>query len=121
MNIGTLTDKLHKLREIKRKHEAAIKDLSEEMAQLETQIIALLDAEGVTKATGKTATVSVSEIMRPSVVNWDEFYAYIHRHKYYHLLERRPSVSGCQELFELKGQIPGVVPFTQRRLNLRAL
>jgi hypothetical protein len=75
----------------------------------------------VSKSTGVLATVSISENIRPSVEDWDAFYAYIHKYKYYHLMERRPSVSGCNELLETKGKIPGVVPFTQRKLNVRSV
>jgi hypothetical protein len=118
---GSLSDQFFDLREQKRAHEEAIKQITDKMSFLETQLLKQMDAEGITKATGRKATVSVSETIRPNVEDWDTFYAYIHRNKYYHLLERRPSVSGCKELFETKGKVPGVVPFTQRRINMRAL
>jgi hypothetical protein len=118
---GALSDEYFKLREQKRAHEEAIKQISDGMAVIEAKLIESMDANGITKATGKNATVSISEQIRPNVQDWDQFYAYIHKHKYYHLLERRPSVSGCQELFETKGKVPGVVPFTARRINMRAL
>ncbi len=118
---GALSDNYFQLREQKRGHEEAIKQISEQMSVLETKLIETMDADGITKATGKKATVSISEQIRPNVQDWDQFYAYIHKNKYYHLLERRPSVSGCQELFETKGKVPGVVPFTARRINMRAL
>lgn len=118
---GRLSDEYFLLREQKRQHEEAIKQLSDKMSLVETKLLEQMDKEGITKATGKKATVSVSENIRPNVQDWDAFYAFIHKHKYYHLLERRPSVSGCQELFETKGRVPGVVPFTQRRINMRAL
>ena len=119
--IGAKIDKLHALREQKRALEEQIKQLSEQMNELENQLIAQMDEEGVTKATGNAATVSISTSVKPSVEDWDAFYAYIHRHKYYHLLERRPSVTGCRELLETKGKIPGVIPFTQRKLNIRSI
>lgn len=118
---GGLSDEYFMLREQKRLHEESIKQISEKMAIVEGKLIECMDAEGITKATGKKATVSISEQIRPNVQDWDQFYAYIHKNKFYHLLERRPSVSGCQELFETKGKVPGVVPFTARRINMRAL
>jgi predicted metal-binding protein len=121
MSIGTKIDKLFSLREQKRALEAEVKQISEQMAELEAELIEKMDAEGVVKSTGKTATVSISESVRPNVDDWDAFYKFIHRYKFYHLLERRPSVTGCRELFETKGAIPGVIPFTQRKLNLRTL
>ena len=119
--IGAKIDQLHNLREQKRHLEEQVKQLQAQMAELENELIEDMDKQGVSKSTGALATVSISSQDRPSVDDWDAFYAYIHRHKYYHLLERRPSVSGCNELLETKGKIPGVVPFTQRKLNLRSV
>ena len=119
--IGVKIDRLHALREQKRALEEQIKQLSEQMNELENQLIDQMDKEGVTKASGRAATVSITTSVKPSVEDWDAFYAYIHRHKYYHLLERRPSVTGCRELLETKGKIPGVIPFTQRKLNIRSI
>ena len=119
--IGAKIDQLHNLREQKRRLEEQVKQLQAQMAELENDLIEDMDKQGVSKSTGALATVSISSNVRPSVDDWDAFYAYIHRHKYYHLLERRPSVSGCNELLETKGKIPGVVPFTQRKLNLRSV
>ena len=119
--IGAKIDQLHALREQKRALEEQIKQLSGQMDVLENQLIDQMDKEGVTKSTGNAATVSITASVKPSVDNWDAFYAYIHRFKYYHLLERRPSVTGCRELLEIKGKIPGVVPFTQRKLNIRSV
>lgn len=117
--IGVKIDSLQKLREKKRKLEAGVKEVAEAMATLEKELMEQMDAEGVMKSTGKLASVSISESVKPSIEDWDLFYGYIHRNKYYHLLERRPSVTGCRELFEKKGKIPGVVPFTQRTINMR--
>lgn len=119
--IGAKIDKLHALREQKRALEAQVKDVASDMAALELELIEQMDNEGVTKSTGTAATVGISTSVKPSVEDWDAFYAFIHRRKYYHLLERRPSVTGCRELLETKGKIPGVVPFTQRKLNIRSI
>lgn len=119
--LGAKIDQLHNLREQKRSLEGQVKQLQEQMADLENDLIEQMDKQGVSRSTGLAATVSISSSVRPSVDDWDAFYAYIARHKYFHLLERRPSVSGCNELFETKGKIPGVVPFTQRKLNLRSV
>jgi hypothetical protein len=118
-SIGGKIDALFALREKKRKHEEGIKELEKQMEVLQAELITQLQAEGISSSRGKTATVSISENVVPQVENWDEFYKYISRKKYFHLLERRPSVSGCRELFEKNGRIPGVVPHTRVTLNLR--
>lgn len=119
--IGVKIDKLHALREDKRAREEEIKQLNEQMDLLENELIAQMDKEGVSKSTGVAASVAISISVKPSVEDWDAFYAYIHRNKYYHLLERRPSVTGCRELLETKGKVPGIVPFTQRKLLIRSM
>lgn len=120
-NLGGKIDQIQLLREVKRKLEEQVKQISEQIEASERALIAQMDSEGVIRSTGKLATVSISEVIKPTVEDWDAFYAFIARNKYYHLLEKRPSVTGCRELFETKGKIPGVVPFTQRKLNIRTV
>lgn len=119
--LGSMIDTIHELRERKRDLEERIKVVTEELHLAEVELMTQMDSESITKSTGKRATVSITSSVKPTVEDWDLFYQYIHRHKYYHLLERRPSVTGCRELFEMKGKIPGVVPFTQRKLNVRSI
>ena len=118
-SIGVKIDALFALREKKRAHEKAISELERSYGVLEQELIQQLAAEGISSSKGKKASVSVTESIRPTVEDWDAFYAYIRKTKYFHLLERRPSVTGCRELFDTKGRIPGVVPFTKVTLNLR--
>lgn len=120
-NLGGKIDQIQLLREVKRKLEEQVKQISEQIEASERALIAQMDSEGVIRSTGKLATVSISEVIKPTVEDWDTFYAFIAKNKFYHLLERRPSVTGCRELFETKGKIPGVVPFTQRKLNIRTV
>ena len=119
--VGAKIDALHALREEKRQLEELLKAKAQEIDLAENDLIEQMDQQNITKSTGSKATVSISMSVKPSVEDWDAFYAYIHKNKYYHLLERRPSVTGCRELFDHKGAIPGVVPFTQRKLNIRSV
>ena len=119
--VGAKIDALHALREEKRQLEELLKAKAQEIDLVEIDLIEQMDQQNITKSTGSKATVSISVSVKPSVEDWDAFYAYIHKNKYYHLLERRPSVTGCRELFDHKGAIPGVVPFTQRKLNIRSV
>lgn len=121
MNLGQMVDKLNATREKKRSIQKQLDEAEAAYNALAEEIIAKMDSEGVEKTTGKTASVSKSVSIKPNVLDWDAFYAYIHRNKYYHILERRPSVTGCRELFETKGKVPGVEAFTKVTLNLRNL
>lgn len=115
--IGAKIDLRQKLEADKKEAAEVVKAIEAHITSVETALLAQLDKEQTTNGGGKLATVSVTESIVPTVTDWDSFYKYIARMKYYHLLERRPSVTGCRELFETKGAIPGVMPFTKRKLN----
>lgn len=117
-SLGHKADEFFYLRERKRELEAALEAVEHEMSDKEAELLAAMDAQGVSKISGKTSTISVSESVKPSVEDWSEFENYIHANRYFHLLERRPSVLGCRELFEKNGRIPGVVPYVQRKLRM---
>ena len=92
------------------------------LGETDAELVDLLaDIEGTQRAAGKYGTVSVSERVVPSVKDWDQFWSFIHRKKFYHLVERRAAVKACRELFEIKGVIPGVEPFIQRTLRLLSI
>lgn len=116
--LGKQVDHFFLLRERKRQLERQLEELEAEIRFKEMELMASMDAQGISKVTGMSATVSVSESVKPSVEDWSEFEEYIHANRYFHLLERRPSVLGCRELFEKNGRIPGVVPYIQRKLRM---
>lgn len=116
---GSMIDRLHTLREERRLLEKKIEDINKDYSIIEGELMKQMRGEGLESAKGKFASASITEVVKPSVEDWDKFYAYIARHKYFHLLERRPSVTGCRELFETKGKIPGVLPITLPKISLR--
>ena len=119
ISIGAKIDALFVLREKKRKHDEAIKELEKQMSALQQELITQMQAEGISASKGRKASVSISTNVVPQVEDWDAFYEFIRKKRWFHLLERRPSTSGCRELFEKSGRIPGVVPFDKVTLNLR--
>lgn len=120
--IGTLIDDLWNLRETKRNLEAQVKELEERIAAREAQIIVRLDTERTDRASSTRASVSISENIVPNVVDWDEhMMKSVVGKKQIHLVERRPAVLACREIWEQGGKLPGLEPFTKRKLNLRTL
>ena len=118
---GTLIDRLNAVREKKRIAQEKVDAYETEYKEIEEQIFAALDAAGTDRMATANASVSISPQSRPKVFDWDSFYAYVHKKKAYHLLERRPAAAGCNELFDQGKQIPGVEKSEFRRLNLRNL
>ena len=56
----------------------------------------------------------------PKVVQWDEFYEFIYKEKAGYLLERRPSLLACREMFGKGLIIPGVDPHTFEEVRTRS-
>ena len=119
--VGTLVDRLWAEREKKRELEAKLKVIQEEIDEQEEALMERLKAEGLDKATGSKASISVTTNTIANVVDWDVFWAYIIKNKYTHLLQRRASDPAYRELLEQGKKVPGVQPFPQRRLNLRTV
>jgi hypothetical protein len=118
--IGAKIDLRQVIKSDKEEVQKLVDQLTAELDAVEKALFEQMEKEGTTNGGGKSATVSIVESVVPNVKDWNAFYAFIARMKYFHLLERRPSVSGCRELFETKGAIPGVEPFNRKRLNFSA-
>jgi hypothetical protein len=119
--IGLQIDALYKLKEELRAHQEKEKEIQARITVAETGLMETMESQHVDKSTGKLATVSISETVTGNVVDWDRFWAYIFKTKQSQLLQRRVSDPAIRELFETKGQVPGVEPFTKKRLNVRKL
>lgn len=121
ITVGSLIDAMHTVREARRTLAEEDKKLSDELANLESRLINLMDAEGITKSTGKTATASISESLQFNTVDWDAFTTFMAKKKWFHLVQRRISAPAVREIFEKSGAVPGLEPFTKREINLRNL
>lgn len=117
--LGTLIDNLFDKREKKRAAEAVVKVIEAEAEVIEAQILERLNQEGLDKANGRKASVSVSENVVASVEDWEPLWAFIIKGKHTQLLQKRVSDPAYRELLEMGKIVPGVKPFTKKRLNLR--
>jgi len=117
--LGLQIDALYKLKEELRAHQEVEKGIQERIAAAEAKLMETMEAEGVEKSTGKLATISISETVTGNVTDWGVFWGYILKTKNTQLLQRRVSDPAIRELFALKSSIPGVEPFTKKRLNVR--
>jgi hypothetical protein len=118
-SMGLQIDALCQLREKLREIQAQEKTQLDLISAAETVLMETMKSEGIEKSTGKMATVFISSTVSANVVDWDVFYAYIYKNKFAHLLQKRVSDPAVRELFETKGQVPGVEPFTKEKLNIR--
>lgn len=119
--IGATIDNLWALREQKKKAEEAVKEIEAKIKEAEETLTERLEAEGMEKATGTKATISIGTSVVADVQDWDEFWKYIIKNKYTHLLQRRVSEPAYRELLDAGKKVPGVLPFTKKKLNFRSL
>lgn len=117
---GTTVDKLVSLRNKKRDLEASVKSLEGQIEELQSQLLEEMESAGVDKFSGKLGTVSISTNVVANVEDWDALYPYIAKNKLWHLLQRRVSDPAYRELLDAGKKVPGVQPFSKKRLNLRA-
>lgn len=124
VTVGSLIDTLQNIRAQKRDLAVREKELTAEYDAIELQLLDMMDAEGVTKSTGKTATASVSKTQNFSFIKeggFEAFFAYAAKLKRPDLIQRRISVPAVRELWGMKGSVPGLTPFEEKKIGLRDL
>ena len=119
--LGSMIDKIWAVREEKRRLEEQAKEASERISELEAQLFEQLEAQGLDKATGSKASVSITTSVVADVQDWDAVWPYIAKTKAWHLVQRRLSDPAYRELLDMGKKVPGVQPFTKRKLNVRTL
>lgn len=119
--LGAVIDQLWAAREEKRKLEVQVKEIEHRILEIETQLMERMGAEGMDKATGKKASISITSSTVADVKDWDLLWPFIAKNKYWHLIQKRVSDPGIRELWESGKKVPGVLPFTKKRLNLRTV
>ena len=119
--MGSTIDSLWAKREEKREAEAKIKVIESEIAVIEESLMERMDKEETAKSQGTKASVSITQAVVANVEDWAAFHAYVAKNKYFHLLQKRVSDPAVRELWDAGKKIPGVQPFTKRKLNIRSL
>lgn len=118
---GAIIDQLWAAREEKRNLESQVKEVEQTIKEIEEMLMTRLDAEGMDKATGKKASVSITTSVVADVQDWDLLYPYIAKNKFWHLLQKRVSDPSVHELWDAGKKVPGVLPFTRKKLNVRTV
>ena len=119
--MGSTIDSLWSKREEKREAEVKIKAIEAEIASIEESLMERMDKEETSKSQGTKASVSITQATVANVEDWAAFHAYIAKNKYFHLLQKRASDPAVRELWDAGKKVPGVQPFTKRKLNIRSL
>lgn len=119
--IGDLIDKAFALRERKKEIEAQLAEIDGQIEGVQEQLMEKLEGQGISQSRGARASCSITKSVTGNVTDWDALWPWIAKNKFFHLVQRRLSDPSYRELLESGKKVPGVEPFTKKRLNLRAL
>ncbi len=121
LNTSELIDKRLAIRQALADLQEQEKHLKEQQEEVDYQLMQKLEADGLKKFSNDQATISISEQIVPQVEDWDAFQAHILQTGEFELVQRRAAVKAYRELREAGVEVPGVVDFTKRGLNVRAI
>ena len=104
------------------------RDLTRTKLELSERMIAAMRAVGTDGAKNNGHTFNINEAIVPTIVDWDEFLAWLipqltDHPEFMSLFERRISAPVYREFMESRGgeEIPGLSPFNKVTLNMRTL
>lgn len=118
--LDDLAQQRFELRERKRALNNEIAEIDRELDENEIQILEVADALGMKRFAVGKLTFSVSENVVGSVEDWDKVYEYIKENDAFYLLQRRLANAAFKEMLDDGNDLPGVVPFVKRSINMRA-
>jgi len=119
--IGVIADEVLTVQLKIKKKEDEVKVLEEKEELLKEELRTVATAANLTSGGGKKSKFTIDPLIVPQASNWDLFHAYIYDNKYFHLLQRRPAVKACQELWEQGAAIPGIDKFTVIKVNVKGV
>lgn len=117
--LNSLIESLARLKLSKKTLEKEITDVEGQIEGVEKQLFDVMDKQGLTSASSPIGEVVAGESQYPHVENWPLFEAWVLDNKYLHMYQKRLSVTAYRELLNLNRPIPGVVPFTKRKLTFK--
>ena len=119
--IGDIADEILALQAKRKELEDKADETKKAEDLLKTELFAAADKEALTLGGGRKSRWTIEPQVVPQAQDWDVFYAYIAKNKYFHLLQRRPAVKACQELWGQGKAIPGIEKFTSMKVNVKAV
>jgi len=119
-SMDTLLNELHEVRsnlkELLEK-ESALKKIK---GELETELVIMLEGQGIDPISNDKATISIKKEIVPTVENWDVFQEYIAETGMFELMQKRASATAYRELQQMGQDVPGVKATELTKVNFRS-
>jgi len=111
-DIGVMVDRLDRIKLKKKAINKQLTHLNTELREAELELLHEMKEQNLFITGNDAINVYRGSKTVPKVVQWDEFLEFIYKEKAGYLLERRPSLLACREMFGKGLVIPGVDPHT---------
>lgn len=118
---GSLIAQLADLRKKISDAKAVHTELTKRKDAIDLELLSMMDDQDVSRISTRTHTASATELVIPTVTDWDKFYAFMKQEDALYMLQRRPLATAFREMLEARDgeAIPGVEPFVKRSVSLR--
>jgi len=94
-----------------------VKELTAIKTDLDSRIIAGINALGMDQIRNDQGTFSLSKSVVPSEIDWEIFHQWILDNNMLHLLQRRVSGKEYSDMVAMGENIPGITPFDKVTLK----
>tara|TARA_R110002012_G_scaffold42860_1_gene116320 strand:- start:747 stop:1118 length:372 start_codon:yes stop_codon:yes gene_type:complete len=118
--LDDLMNSLADFRDVIATTEQGLKELKQKKNDLEAQLIAKMEDQGIDRTGNDRCTVSIKTETVPTVEDWDALYKHILATGQFELLHKRVSASAYRELLSLDMELQGVQPTDVIRINYRS-
>lgn len=118
LTLGQAIDNLYAARAARLAKAKEVKDLQVTEAIAKVQVLQMLNDTGLAKASGMTATASITTEDIPFIKDWEAVHEYIKINDRFDLLQKRIGVVAWRDLFKDGILVPGTEPAVDTDISL---
>lgn len=118
LTLGQAIDNLYAARAARLAKAKEVKDLQVTEAIAKAQVLQMLNDTGLAKASGMTATASITTEDIPFIKDWEAVHEYIKINDRFDLLQKRIGVVAWRDLFKDGILVPGTEPAVDTDISL---
>ena len=107
MNIKELIDEYVSTKNAREELTNKVKEKTEKLGRLESDIMALMSDAGINQAASDKASCTMRMSKHPAINDWNQFYGYVAQTGQFELLHKRLSSTAFRERWEAGEVIPG--------------
>jgi hypothetical protein len=118
--LNDLISRLGELRTQKKEYEFQAKEIGKKITSMEHNIMDAMDDQQIVESKNTSGQkVILGEAVYPQVEDWDAFHSWILENDYLHFLEKRAAVLAYREALGQGIAVPGVLPYTKRKITFK--